>query len=160
MKRLPIIAAAITSLLLTLAGGCSSNGCLDNRNSLPLAGFYSAATGDAVTVSGLTVGGLGAANDSLLMNNSSASQVYLPFRASIDEVTYIFTAATETDTVSDELTFTYNVMPYFDNVECGAMYRYKITGVWYDGVLIDSVAITDSLITNVESERIKIYFHE
>lgn len=149
----------VTGILML--GSCSSNGCLDNQNSLPLAGFYSAASGEPVSVSGLKIGGVGAANDSLLLNGSATSQIYLPFRASFDEVTYSFSVSSDSvTTITDELTFTYDVMPYFVNVDCGAMYRYRITGVWYDGVLIDSVAITDSLITNVDTERIKIYLHE
>ncbi len=149
----------VASALALVIAGCASNGCLDNRNSIPLAGFYSAESGDPVSVSGLTVGGVGAKNDSLLLNKETATEVYLPFRASFDEVTYLFTVSTQTDTLTDEVTFTYDASPYFVDAECGAMYRYRITGVWFGGTLIDSIAITDSLITNVDQERIKIYFH-
>ena len=38
------------------------------------------------------------------------------------------------------------------------MYRYKITSVTYTTHLIDSVGIVDSLITNIDRERIRIYF--
>lgn len=158
MRKLP--AALLTAVALAATWGCASNGCLDNQNSIPKAGFYSYLTGQPVLVAGLTVGGVGAPGDSLLLKNGSASELYLPFRSATDEVSFLFSAGDSTSVISDELTFTYESIPYFVDSECGAMYRYRITGVWYDGVFIDSVGITDSLITNVDFERIKIYFHD
>lgn len=38
------------------------------------------------------------------------------------------------------------------------MYHYKVTRFTYTRHLIDSVAMTDSLITNVDRETIKIFF--
>ncbi len=38
------------------------------------------------------------------------------------------------------------------------MYRYYITEMTHTTHLIDSVAITDSLVTNLDVERIKIFF--
>lgn len=151
-----MVAGALVAATMTQ---CASNGCLDNRNSIPLAGFYDSETGEAVAVTGLTVGGVGAPGDSLILANGSASQVYLPFRASVGEVTYVFSVGDENVTYSDSVRFVYNSTPYFVDTECGAMFRYRIREVSFDGTLIDSIAVTDSLITNVESERIKIYFY-
>lgn len=146
-----LTALILTTLTLT---ACSTSGCLDNQSALPLAGFYSEATGDAIDVTNLTVRGVGAPLDSALLRNTTAGQVYLPFRASQPSTTYIFTA----DGVDDEVTFTYSSIPYFASEECGAMYRYRITGVQHTDAFIDSVAVTDSLITNVNLEQIRIYF--
>ena len=38
------------------------------------------------------------------------------------------------------------------------MYRYTITRLSYTQHLIDSVAVTDSLVTNTDIKRLKIYF--
>ena len=38
------------------------------------------------------------------------------------------------------------------------MYHYRITRVAHTFVLLDSVAVTDSIITNVERETIRLYF--
>ena len=38
------------------------------------------------------------------------------------------------------------------------MYHYRITAYTYTTHLIDSVAVTDSLITNIDRETIQIYF--
>lgn len=146
--------------MLALGAAACSEGCLDNKNSLPKAGFYSSVTGEAVSVSGLSVGGVGAPHDSLLLRDGTVSEIYLPFRAASTDVSYRFAVALAPgDTISDEVTFEYETTPYFVSEECGAMYRYRITGVWFDGNLIDSVAVTDSLITNVDAERIKIYLY-
>ncbi|MDE6462052.1 MAG: hypothetical protein K2L32_04655 [Muribaculaceae bacterium] len=153
-----IFSSGIAAVLLTVAG-CASDGCLNNRNSIPLAGFYSSQTHEPVTVAAVTVAGDGAPGDSMLLNNEAASQVYLPFRANADEVTFGFSVAVDGGVMTDQLTFAYRTMPYFDNADCGAMYRYLITSVDFNGALIDSVGIVDSLVTNVETERIKIYFH-
>ena len=37
------------------------------------------------------------------------------------------------------------------------MYRFRITDVVYTRHLIDSVGVTDSLITNIDFQRIKIF---
>lgn len=143
--------------LLAIAGvlnSCSGDGCTNNRNSLPLAGFYDYETREPVNVSNLSVGGLGAPGDSLLLDPATSShQVYLPFRGDEDLTSFEF----QDGYVSDELTFHYDSYPYFDGEECGAMWRYRITDFEFNGTIIDSIAVTDPLITNIERERIMIF---
>lgn len=136
------------------ATSCSSDGCTNNRNSIPMAGFYDYASRESLTVSGLGVSGVGAPNDSLLLDPSkSAHQVYLPFRGANDRAEFRLTHGA----FSDHIEFRYEAYPYFDGEECGAMWRYRITDVSWSGLLVDSVAVTDSLITNIERERIMIF---
>ena len=59
---------------------------------------------------------------------------------------------------NDTLTFGYTSSPYFASEQCGAMLLYEIHSFKYTRHLVDSVAIVDSLITNTDLERIKIYF--
>ena len=82
-KILTLPTVASVALLATiLLSGCNTTGCLQNRNSLPLAGFYSASTGKAISVTGLSVMGVGAPSDSLLYTSSETlSQIYMPLRA-------------------------------------------------------------------------------
>lgn len=143
--------------LALMAGGCSTTGCLNNQNSLPLAGFYSAADGSAVSVSNLTVRGAGAPNDSaLLAPERTASTVYLPFRPARQSAQFLF----QCGDFADVVTFNYESVPYFASEECGAMWEYKITEVTCDGSLyVAKVEITDSLVTNLEKERIRIYLN-
>lgn len=155
-----IIAAAL--LAVTLHTGCNSTGCTENQNSVPLAGFYSMSTGDGISVDSLAIGGVGAPNDSLLVGPSErASQVYLPLRSTETSTTFVIKymqKALAQYGLEDHITFYYESSPWFASEECGAMYHYRITRVSHTSQLLDSVGISDSLITNIERETIGLYF--
>ncbi len=163
-----ILNVILSTLIVSCLCACNSNGCLDNQNSIPLAGFYSMSTKQPVTVSQMQIGGVGAPNDTLLLSSGSASEIYLPFRATTDETSFYFrlvpTATDGEDTkpepIYDTITFKYKTTPYFASSECGAMFQYEITEYSHTSLFIDSVAVTDSLITNVDIQRIQIYFHD
>lgn len=161
MKNLFHITAAAL-LAVTLHTGCNSTGCTENQNSVPLAGFYSMSTGDAISVDSLAIGGVGAPNDSLLIGPSErASQVYLPLRSTETSTTFVIKymqKALAQYGLEDRITFYYESSPWFASEECGAMYHYRITRVSHTSQLLDSVGISDSLITNIERETIGLYF--
>ncbi len=162
LRTLPIILSlAVTAVIISLSG-CSTTGCTENRNSIPIAGFYSYSTLDPITVDSVAIGGVGAPADSLLLRPSTrGSQVYLPFRASSTETSfYIRYLSKDLDypDLYDTLTFTYTSVPYFASADCGAMYHYNITGLDHTNHLIDSVGVIDSIITNLERETIRIFF--
>lgn len=145
-----------------LASSCSNVGCTENQNSVPLAGFYSMQTGEKIAPDSLAVGGVDAPNDTLLLGpGSKVSTLYLPFRSTQPSTEfYIQYKAKELDYdwLIDTLRFDYTATPYFASEDCGAMYHYRITAYTYTTHLIDSVAVTDSLITNIDRETIQIYF--
>ncbi|MDE6300368.1 MAG: hypothetical protein K2M19_01450 [Muribaculaceae bacterium] len=156
------VRSALLGIVLASAfAGCSSSGCLDNGSSIPLAGFYSSATLQSIRLDSLEISGVGAPNDSVLMYPGANSQVYLPMNPDAESVTWLITyryKALEAFGVTDMITLRYRALPYFASEACGAMYAYRVTGVEYSGNLIDSVALVDSLITNTDIERIKIFF--
>lgn len=157
--KIRIYTAAIACALV--AASCSTDGCLDNQNSIPLAGIYSAETGSPVSLSGIQIMGVGAPNDSLLVASGSVQQVYLPMRSTANTTEWCFhytQPGIDTEAFNDYIRFTYTSEPYFASEECGAMYRYHITEVEYTTNLLESVEITDSLITNTDVERIRLYF--
>lgn len=155
-----MIRALLLSMLIMPAAlmvGCSTGACYDNQNSLPKAGFYAASTGNAVTVSGLSVGGLDAPNDSLLCEPSeSVTEVYLPFRPDDTSTSFTF----KSGMFADLVTFTYETTPYFASADCGAVWRFRIRSVSWSGALIDSIAVVDSLITNVDAMQLKIFLND
>ena len=141
---------------------CSNVGCTENHNSLPLAGFYSMRTKEAITPDSLQIGGVGAPGDSLLREEDSrVQQLYLPFR-STTPATFFYVRykakALDYPQLVDTLKFYYESLPFFASEDCGAMYHYLITDYAYTTHLIDSVAVTDSLITNIDHETIQIFF--
>ena len=161
MKSLFYISVA-TLLTASLLTGCNTTGCTENQNSVPLAGFYSYSSGYAVAIDSLAISGEGAPNDSLLVGPSErASQVYLPLRATETSTTFVIKYMQKSLAqygVEDRITFYYEAHPWFASEECGAMYHYHVTSYSYTTHIIDSVGMTDSLITNINRETIKIFF--
>lgn len=161
MGRLTVFILSCFAIITTL-GGCNSSGCIENQSSVPLAGFYSGATMKGVAVDSISIGGVGAPNDSMIVaNGQGISQVYLPFRSRDSKTSFFIHYEQEAlnyDVLNDTLTFEYSSIPYFVSEECGAMYYYRISRLSYTRHLIDSVGLVDSLINNIDIERIRIYF--
>lgn len=151
---------AVIFMAAAMTQSCNTSGCTDNQSALPLAGYYSSSSGAEISVADMSVRGEGAPGDSVLYGpGETRSEVYLPFRSNTDRTSWIFTyEPDETTSVSDRIDFTYTSTPHFASEECGAMYFYRITSVAHTSNLIDSVVVTDSLITNVNERRIRIYF--
>lgn len=160
-RVLTIKAAAALSALAALLSGCNSSGCTESLTSVPLAGFYSYTDGRAISIDSVEIGGIGAPHDSLLLDRGPAKEVYLPLRPGRDEASFLFryiNRAALALGVADTVTFDYETIPYFASEDCGAMYRYRITGVRHTHWLLDSVAVLDSNITNFDLQRIQLYY--
>lgn len=152
----------VAAVALLGAAGCSTSGCLDNRSAIPLAEFYSSGTGQAVSVTGIAIYGVDAPADSAVLTTPPmASQVYLPMRSTRNETSWAIVYRLESlsdPAYYDTVSFRYDSEPYFASSECGAMYRYRIRSVSSTTHVLDSVAILDSLITNVDIPTIRFYF--
>lgn len=162
MGKIPAIIILTVLSISAVLSSCNTSGCTDNQSSLPLAGFYSSSTEASITLSNLEIYGVGAPGDSVLYHSGEVmSLAYLPFRAGSDNMSYVFHYTQEgldDEAYNDTLTFGYTSSPYFASEQCGAMLLYEIHSFKYTRHLVDSVAIVDSLITNTDLERIKIYF--
>lgn len=157
--------ACLLAIVLTALAGataCNTSGCLDNGSAIPLAGFYSSATGADVSLDSLRVHGIGAPADSAVIRpGNEASQIYLPMHAGNPSTAWCIAYSykgLDNPAFNDTLTFDYEEIPYFASEECGAMYIYRLSSVRHTCHLIDSVTLTDSLITNLDIETIRIYF--
>ena len=168
MVRLGIKGRAIAAVILPalIAGavcGCSSDECLDNKNSLPLAGFYSSEEPlQAVSLDSLEIAGVGVPGDSLLHEGKrTLSQTYLPFRIDQPVTRYVFRYLKKDFAalgLADTITFRYDIEPYFVSSACGAVYNYKITSIETTHVAIDSVVCPSGIITNAPVENLRVYF--
>lgn len=142
--------------------GCNTSGCTENRSAIPLADFYSSQDGYQITLDSLQISGIGAPGDSILMTaGTRANQVYLPMRAMQKTTSWCLAYKWEhldNPALNDTLTFHYEAQPWFASDECGAMYYYHIHKVEHTTHLMDSVAITDSLVTNATVPTIRLYF--
>jgi len=149
------ILAAIVTMASAIFTSCNNENCYGNSNGIPLAAFYN--DDETVTISNLTVYGIGAPNDSAIISNSSASQVYLPFRITTGSCQYVLNYNNQ-DIVNDTIGFEYDVIPYFESRECGAMYNFEIKEFSHTTNAIDSITIVNSMITNSDVVTIKIHF--
>ena len=70
--------------LLAVAGGCQSSDCLDLRSSIPQASFYASYNNTLISLDALSIGGVGAPRDSLLLRpGTPATGLYLPLRSAV-----------------------------------------------------------------------------
>lgn len=145
-----------------MLSGCNTNGCTDLRSATPLAEFYSYNTDEAISLDSLEITGIGDSGDSVLLYaGESASQVYMPLRATKSQTSWCLSYkwyTTDFAELNDTVTFYYDAQPWFASAECGAMFRYRIKNVKYTQHLLDSVAVLDSLITNVDATQLRLYF--
>lgn len=159
-KILTLISATIL-LLGACFTSCNNSECFDNQSTIPLAGFYSMQTKSKITVDSLTIYGVDVPGDSILLNNGSVSSLYIPMPLSGSKVDYVFhynSKALDYIELNDTLSINYNSYPQFVSNECGAIYKYDITGYKYTNHLIDSIALPTMEFNNVDTEVIKIYF--
>lgn len=158
------ISSAVAALIMFCGlSACSSDECLDNKNALPLAGFYSSEENPKeISLRYLTVYGLHAPGDSMLVDQAaSTSEVYLPFRVDEPESAFVFAysvGSEPTPELNDTVTFVYDQTAQFVSMACGVSYRYEISGIRHTTHFIDSVVCPAGVITNSPGENLKIFF--
>lgn len=151
------------SVVSIILASCASNECYDNKNSLPLAGFYSSdSVPQSISLDTITVYGLDVPGDSLLQDKvRGLSQCYLPFRIDQGSTSYVIeyqSGLLGEFGVADTITFNYDILPWFVSSACGVIYDYKMLSVETTHNVIDSVTCPSGEINNVNIENLKIYF--
>ena len=139
-----------------VAVSCSDSGCYNNGSSLPLVRFYASGSTSQVKLSGVTIRGIDAPGDSLLVDNSVVDEIYLPLRATVNTTQLEFSFP-ELE-VADTLTLQYRAIPYFASVECGAMYNFELTSVTMTNHMADSVAVVKTVIDNGSDVAIRLFY--
>lgn len=162
MKLSRIKAMIMASVLMLCAWSCATDDCTDNRNALPLAGFYSSATDQAVSVDSITIFGIGAPGDSLLLKNArNVNRVYLPLRIDNESTSFVIhymQKELDNPRFNDTITFVYRTIRSFPSAACGASFRYEMEKINCTTHLIDSVTCPLGFIDNANVENIRIYF--
>lgn len=151
------IAAAAAMLL-----SCAGDGCTSGTASTPQVGFYSSSTLKAIAVDSLTVYGIGAPGDSLLLNCGRAiSSLELPLRLATGNVQFVLhynQKAISDVRYNDTITLAYDAKPWFESDECGVFYVFDITSHKCTNHLIDSMAVPNPHVSNLGIETVKLYF--
>ncbi len=146
--------------LVTGIVACNDDSCYDNVSSLPLATLY---LGNAQqSIAGLTIMGIGAPGDSLLVDSSTVNEVYLPLRASVGSTTYALRRWVTVNTVNtrlcDTISLNYDAIEFFHSIECGTMYNFDIKSITHTTNGIDSVVLLNRLVTNSKTPVMRIHF--
>lgn len=164
LRRLACHLPAAAAALCIGMGGCSSDECYDNRNSLPLAGFYSSndSLQRAIQIDSVSILGLGAPGDSVLHDSvRHLAETYLPFRIDTTSTTYVIRylqGELGRHHIADTVTFSYDPEPWFVSAACGVSYRYVMKRIANTHYVIDSVVCPKGVIDNVSGENLRIYF--
>ena len=160
MGKILSIITFVIALTIGLVA-CGNNECFDNQTTLPLAGFYSMQSQKAIQVDSLTVYGVGAPGDSLLLDNERKSKVYLPLPLSGNSTSFVFQynqKGINYVELNDTLTINYDSYPQFISNECGVIYKYKVKDFFYTHHIIDSIAIPTMEFNNKDIETIFVFF--
>lgn len=153
----------IVVLTIAIVVGCSNDECYDNKNSLPLAGFYSSEeVPKQVALDSISIYGVGAPGDSVLHDSvRGLNQSYLPFRIDQNSTKYVIRYLTGLPgklRMRDTITFNYEIIPWFVSSACGVIYKYKMDTIITTHNIIDSVTCPLGTIDNANIENLKIYF--
>ncbi|MGE5428005.1 MAG: DUF6452 family protein [Methylococcaceae bacterium] len=119
--------------------------------SLLVGSFYNSATNKEISP---VATAQGVDNAMFLFGDTTISKILLPLTFK-DTTRYIVWL----DATSDSLTFIHQAFRKYASVETGFYYEYKLLSVRYTHNRIDSVKITDSLVTKKWNENIKLYIH-
>lgn len=157
MKSRPRLSVLIALLTVLAVWSCTGDGCFDNATSVPLAAFYQG--GKAVSIDSLTVRGVDAPGDSLLIAGKTVQQVYLPLRVKESSCRFVFMYK-KGIIPSDTIGIDYEAVPTFVSRECGAMYFFRVKGCSTTHNAIDSISIPDGIINNQDKVSIKIFMRQ
>jgi hypothetical protein len=98
----------------------------------------------------VTIKGIGI--DNTLYKDSSLTEILFPL--STKETSKFLVSF---DSVEDTITFIYETMMKYASMEAGFYNEFKLHGITFSKNRIDSIAITDSLVTKTWNENIKLY---
>ncbi len=161
---LKLMAIVSTVALVASLSSCNNTGCADRRSALPLAGLYNAANEEPIVLDSIAVGGVDAPGGDLLVAPGEATRsIYLPLRMEQKSTSFYIHYAypaqgLDDDALNDTISIDYEAQPYFASEECGAFYVYHISAVEHTSHIISHVELTDSVVDNIDVERLRIYF--
>lgn len=161
-RALTILSVSLAVLAIVLAA-CSKDECLENKTTLPKAAFYDSAFPDSkLKLDSTAIYAQGAPKGDFILDSlKSAAGVTIPFDLEANKTVFVVEYARQElrkAGVKDYITLQYSRTPYFVSSACGVSYRLMVEDCTYTRNLIDSVTVPVPLISNVDSQNIRIYF--
>jgi hypothetical protein len=140
----------IVYLILFLIAATACNEVFDAPPQALLEATLLNSTTDATTTAVVSVRGVGL--DSLFYKDTSLSEIILPLSTN-DTTSFLISFDSQIDTIR----FIHKSLLQYASMETGFYNEYKLLGVDFSHNRIDSIQITDSLVTKTWHENIKLY---
>ena len=148
--------AAVFLFPIVLIISCQTNNQCDTATeSLVKVNFYVVDSVElAVTVSNISVYGLGNSDSLLYENDTTRSSVLLPLSPNSETTEFVF----EFENITENIKFTYTTSTYLESMDCGFITNYEIESVGYSKNIIDTIIIINGSVTTDNEEHIKLFF--
>ncbi len=151
-------------LLTCVVCACDTNEdiCLSNQQSIQgmfYSSYYDSDNETDTTVANISIVGLlnGEEVDSIIYNNDSIDNCYMPLSMFSDTTRYLV----KIKSTSDTITFVHDKELSFISEDCGFIFKFNLDTVFYSTTsFIDSVAIEyKKIIYNETKNNVKIYIY-
>lgn len=143
-----------------LVASCASDGCTNTDPCVPIAQFYDSSTESTISVDSVSIYGIGAPGDSMIVSCSTVSSFNLPLRTSVTHTDYVIhydQSDLNDPLLNDTISFDYVINPVFDNNECGVYFSFDITAYSCTSHLVDSIDVPYSHISNLGVTAVKLF---
>ncbi len=155
MRRfIPGCLALICSGLILSFASCAPQGCFDQTESLVKADFYNNLNKRLQAPDSLTMYGLNMETNKIYDKNVEIQPAMIPLNTSADSCVIVIRINGTNDTIK----FRYNSYPHLISKECGYTFYHNIEKPVTTLHEIDSIKLTNNLITNINGENIIIYY--
>jgi hypothetical protein len=142
----------LLSACVSLFAACQNKGCYEQTDVKVVCTFYQTDLSRAVTLSGVSVWGMGM--DSLLYNNKTVSKIELELNPNDSTTRYVFKMVTTNGTFYDTLTFYYNSETWFQSMDCDCMTFSTLDSCETAGSLFPSITLNQPKVTNSKTTHV------
>ncbi len=146
-----IISVVYLALVLL---SCTPGSCFEETNSFMKASFYQTGTGKMKPPDSLTVYGIGKENDTIYKKAANVQPALFPFDAGENRCGFMV----RINGISDTMVVWYESYPHLISRECGITFYHTLDSVVATKNLVDTVIISNSKISTVNEENIRIFY--
>jgi hypothetical protein len=133
---------------------CTPGSCFEETTSFMKASFYETGTGRPDPPDSITLYGIGKEADTLYNKALKVQPALFPFDAGANTCGFMI----KINGISDTLVVWYASYPHLISKECGLTYYHTLDSVFTTKNLVDTVIITNSKISTVNEENIRIFY--
>jgi hypothetical protein len=145
---------ALTTIIILHMVSCSPEACFEETNAFLKASMYLQVTGKNVAPDSVTLYGVTKDTDKIYKRSAGIRVAQMPLNASAESCSFVI----KINGVFDTITFGYNSYPHLISKECGYTFYHSIDTALYTRNIIDTVKVTNTTVTTLNEENIRIYY--